>query len=174
MELVQIENSYESVKPKILEQYKKAKAPNLNAFLKALGALKDDLEGAIFSVLNGFDLDTAVGAQLDLLGLLFNVERLGRSDTDYRLAIKQIASLRQFATPEDIISVLKVAYGATYAHYYPNYPASFLVYTDASIDNTTLNSLAPAGVQGFLGAHLQDTDLENLNLMDGDTIAVVE
>lgn len=174
-ELVLIADSYEeSAKPKIMEQYKEAHAPNLNAFLAAFGSQKDELETAIFSVKDGFSLDTAVGAQLDMIGLLFNVSRLGRSDEEYRLAIRQVSALRQFATPEDIISVIKAVYGASYVDYYPFYPAGFIVYTDATLTSSDLNRLAPAGVRAYFGDYLQNTDLVNLNLMDGDTIAILE
>ena len=170
-ELVQIADSYtESMRPKLMEQYKPARAPKLNQLLEAIGAQKDDLEAALFSIRSGGYLATAVGAQLDVIGALFKVGRNRMDDTAYRIAIQQLASMRSFSTPEDIIAVLKVIYGAAYVDYHPEYPAGCVIFTDVTPPAGVLDMLAPAGVQVRAPFFIVDYDGNNIADYDGNLL----
>ena len=170
-ELVQIADSYsEAVAPKLMEQYKPARAPKLNQLLEATSAQKDDLEAAIFSIRSGMYLASAVGPQLDMIGDVFKVGRNGADDATYRVAIQKVASMRSFSTPEDIISVLKVVYGASYVTYIPEYPAGCVVFTDISVPAEVLGALAPAGVQVREPFYLVDYDSNNIVDYDGNLL----
>lgn len=170
-ELSQIVSSYpEVMAPKLMEQYKPHTAPKLNQLLEAIGAQKDDLESALFSIRNGLYLATAEGVQLDTIGAVFNVARLGNDDETYRSNIRQVASMRSFATPEDIISVLKSLYGATSVAYIPEYPAGAAILTDNGIDASVLELLAPAGVRVSGASFLVDYDGNNIVDYDGNFI----
>jgi len=168
-ELAPIEGSYASViAPKLMEQYKPATAPKLNALLEATGAQKDDLEAAIFSIRSGMYLATAEGAQLDVIGGVFNTSRNGKDDASYRFAIREVAAMRSFATPEDIISVLKGVYGATWVQYIAEYPAGCAILTDADVTDQILEMISPAGVQVRSGALIVDYDGNNIVDYDGN------
>ena len=170
-ELVQIAASYtETMRPKLMEQYKPGQAPKLNQLLEAIGAQKDDLEAALFSIRSGMYLATAIGAQLDMIGAIFKVGRNGFDDATYRVAIQKVSSMRSFATPEDIISVLKGVYGASYVTYIPEYPAGCVVFTDIAAPAGVLDALAPAGVQVREPFYIVDYDLNNIVDYDGNLL----
>ena len=75
-----------------------AEKPRFMAFLRMMLGLVDDMRICLDSFLEGFDLDTAVGAQLDILGMLVDVSRIlpfapisasrRLEDDDYRLLIR--------------------------------------------------------------------------------------
>jgi hypothetical protein len=62
--------------------------PRNQAILSGIGAQLQELEDAYWALYNAFDGDTATGDQLDLLGVLVGEKRQGRSDDDYRAAVK--------------------------------------------------------------------------------------
>ena len=170
-ELVQIADSYsDTMRPKLMEQYKPGQAPKLNQLLEAVGAQKDDLEAALFGIRSGMYLATAIGAQLDMIGAIFKVGRNGFDDATYRMAIQKVASMRSFATPEDIISVLKVIYGASYVDYHPEYPAGCVIFTDVIVPAGTLDLLAPAGVQVRAPYFIVDYEGNNIADYDGNIL----
>lgn len=63
-------------------------APKLHALVRALVAPLQTLEQAAFEVLSAFDVESARGAQLDVVGGLIGESRQGRSDTAYRAYVK--------------------------------------------------------------------------------------
>lgn len=76
----------EEAKDQLAQQFHgKAK---LEALLGALIQQAQDAEDAAFSIHDGFNLDTAVGAQLDGLGGIVGEPRNGREDETYRLWIR--------------------------------------------------------------------------------------
>jgi hypothetical protein len=91
----------------LVEQYKGK--PKMAATLEAFVQQVQDLEDALFELLNERDLDTAVGAQLDTLGDIVGEGRLGRNDVDYRIAIRgRILVNLSEGTPVDLIHLLEV------------------------------------------------------------------
>lgn len=84
--------------------------PRREAVLAALLAESQEFEGAAYEVLTGFDLDTAVGAQLDALGKLLCTRRDGRTDAAYRLRLRvEILILRSRGTPDDLVVIAQTA-----------------------------------------------------------------
>lgn len=61
---------------------------SLNALVDVLVSPFQELEDSAAILYNAFDLDTAVGQQLDWIGLRVGEPRLGREDTHYRAYIK--------------------------------------------------------------------------------------
>jgi hypothetical protein len=60
-------------------------------FIKIQDILADqvqDIEDAIFEFIDEFNLDNAIGAQLDVIGRWVDISREGRNDSDYRDIIK--------------------------------------------------------------------------------------
>lgn len=133
---------------KLVAQYKDSS--NLISILDAQGIQANELEQAIFEVRDLFFLETAGGVQLDVIGKIFGLQRMGLSDNDYETAIEIKWSLRVSGTVDDIIGILEFAYGATATTYTPAYPAGYVLETNGSITQAILEALSPAGVFGFL------------------------
>lgn len=70
----------------LIQQYKDK--PKFKGLVEGMNDQANDLETAIFEIRDNFWLDTAEGVQLDVIGLIVGEDRLGRSDADYRDAIK--------------------------------------------------------------------------------------
>lgn len=64
--------------------------PRNQAILHVLLGQFQEIENVIWDLLTAFDLDTAVGAQLDILGVILNEPRAGRTDEDYRAALRVV------------------------------------------------------------------------------------
>lgn len=62
--------------------------PRNQAVLGAVGQQLQELEQAIWDLIHGFDIDTAYGAMLDIVGATVGEARQGRTDDDYRAAIR--------------------------------------------------------------------------------------
>ena len=97
----------------------------------AIGLLRSFLEAfenpldLLFEILNGVSLFDAEGAQLDLIGKLWQVDRQGRSDENYREALySRITQNIADSTPEKVIEVLKVASSATEVKLFEHYPGN--------------------------------------------------
>jgi len=91
----------------LVEQYKGK--PNIAAVIGAFVDQVQDLEDALFELLQERDLNTAIGAQLDTLGAIVGEGRLGRNDDDYRLAIRgRILVNLSEGTPIDLLHLLEV------------------------------------------------------------------
>ena len=107
----------------------------------------NDIETALFEIGEDIYLDNAIGAQLDIVGAVFNITRLAlETDNDYRARIRAKSALVYSGEPEAIIDILLSTYGATYVHYYPEYPGKYRILTDAVISNQALEAISPAGV----------------------------
>jgi hypothetical protein len=159
----------------IIEQFKQS--DNLRGMIDAVNKQLDDLEIALFEIRDLFYLSTAVGVQLDVIGRIFNVERQGLSDEDYRKLIGARASIRTSGEPESIITILKVIDGATFVTYIPAYPAipaAFYLITDATITQENLNLISPAGVQPAIIESLKFEDDTPIEFEDGNLLYVTK
>lgn len=137
----------------------------LKGIIQAANDSANDIETALFEIKDEFDLDTAIGTQLDIIGIIFNIERMGMDDTDYRAAIKEKSALAYSGEPESIIEILKATYGATYVEYWPAYPGKYYLITDATVTSKQLEPISPAGVNGYVGVYIIDG--AGNNVLDG-------
>lgn len=80
--LTDIENYYKDL---LILQYNNK--PNAQATIKLLTDCGSG-DGILDAIQNGFDFDTAVGNQLDILGNIIGAPRSGLSDADYRILLK--------------------------------------------------------------------------------------
>lgn len=91
---------------RLLKQWREG--PNLRALCSLLGQRFDDFRAAADDVLAAFDLDTAVGAQLDVIGRVVDLPRLGDSDDDYRLALRVWGlCLASHGYAEEILAIVR-------------------------------------------------------------------
>lgn len=130
----------------LLSQYNK---PNMQSLFRIFTNMVSDEQDIIFELRTRFWLEDAAGEQLDFLGSVWDVARGALSDDAYRAEIYKKVAQTFSGTISEIKTILMVLYNGTYVNYSPEYPAGFRVRTDASIDNTTLESISPAGVRGF-------------------------
>lgn len=106
--------------------------------LKALLSRVQELEDAAWTLLTNMSVLVATGNLLDKLGKLVGEPRLGRSDGDYRVAIKlQIRTLRSRGRATDIIDIITIAAINSIPVYSEYFPAGWWV----DVDNL------PAGAQ---------------------------
>lgn len=123
--------------------------------LTALLNRVQELEDASWALLTNMSVLLATGDLLDKLGKLVGEPRLGRSDADYRVAIKlQIRTLRSRGRATDIIDVSTIAAINSTPKYTEHFPAGWQV----DIDNlpasaqvaTKLGHAKAAGTYGVL------------------------
>lgn len=98
------------------------------------------------------DLEAASGYQLDLIGNLLGVIRLGMNDVDYRDAIRFGISVNTGSgTTEDVIGFLQTITKASKIRYWEHYPACVVLETNGTnipkAIPSTLDNVTPAGVQ---------------------------
>lgn len=130
-----------------ISQFRREKyLAKLSAFNKQL----EEIEEVFQKLLAERDIDSAVGAQLDVVGAIVNVDRQGRIDPEYRDAIKQQISLRFSGTPEAIIEIVLALYGGTFVEFRNTYPGKFHITTDATVTSSDLVDITPAGVGGYV------------------------
>lgn len=134
----------------LLPQYKHTEV--IRAFVEVHGVGLDLLRGQAFEIMNAFDIDTAVGDQLDIIGATFAEDRLFESDDDYRqrLYIK-IFKVYASGTREDVLSIIRYL-SKSDCYIVPSYPkaAHIFVEDSTSIGNITNNALSyivPAGTE---------------------------
>lgn len=154
-ELEQIQDHAAIVVPLLLSQYQQS--ARLLGLVRSGCAQADDLEEALFQIRSGYWLSSAIGAQLDVLGRVYREQRNGRTDEDYRTAIKVRASMLVSGNPEEILAFYRFSLGATDLVYQAEYPAGFVLLTDdETFGQGTLDTLSPAGVQGAFGNPITD------------------
>ena len=162
-EMQQITDYTGLLQPRVLSQYQQAK--RLLGIMEAGTLQADQIEEAMFQVRSGFFLAIAEGVQLDTLGKIYRESRNGRTDSDYRNAIRLKAATAVSGTPDEIILFLKnFASGApSDLEYSPEYPGKYAILTsDDSFGTGILDSISPAGVKGMLGSPILDGNLDPL------------
>lgn len=99
---------------RLLRQFKELGAgANIQGFANAVGQLFGESEATLFDIPeNLLDPDTAAGVHLTRLGALVGESRNGRTDTNYRIAIKgRIAANRSGGTWPEILNILHLTLG---------------------------------------------------------------
>lgn len=175
--MTKIESYLKRLLPLVSEQYRGKE--RFLSILVGMGLNADDLEEALFELQDGFRLQSAMGAQLDMIGAIFGEKRGLRGDQQYRVAIIDKASSKLSGTPEEIMQALRVFYGATYAEYVQDALGSFVVTTDATVKDKSFQQIVPAGVAGSLVTpdrfYLYTiSPREPLGLLDGGHLYLIE
>lgn len=172
-EIQQITNYDTETINKFLAQYKDSE--NLKTIIKASNRSAEDIEKALFEIRDEFWIDTSIGAQLDIIGIIWDVPRNDDNDNDYRTRIIQKFALNNSGEPELIIAMLKLLFDATYVDYKSFYPAGYDITTDSTITVEELVVLSPAGVQALLLAlALQDQTGADIDEQTGNPIQHVK
>lgn len=94
----------------LLEQFKRR--PKVNALLGNYVAELQALEGAFYDIYASRNVNAAEGDQLDILGTIVGLARNGRTDVEYRVAIKsQVAINISSGTPDEIMDIMRAVLG---------------------------------------------------------------
>ena len=152
---------------------------NIGKLLKIIGEELDELEEVWFELLTDKSLRTAVGKQLDVVGVILNLTRNGMSDEDYRERLRyQIAINASNGTPDELISLTKVLTNVTTVKLEERFPAEVRLTlggefpTQAQVN--ALRDIIPVTVSPvqilMWGGDYDDTDLFVLSSIDGGII----
>ena len=119
-------------------------ATNFNALIDIMGVRTQGIETELFNLLDQRYLAIAVGAQLDGLGQILNLEReIGQSDSDYRFdLIAETGKLALSGQIESLILLFKTITFAVSLDLVEFYPASVLLtaFYDADEQDALLDS----------------------------------
>jgi hypothetical protein len=160
----------QEARDRLVEQFKGK--VNLPAVLDAFSAQTQDDEAVYFDLLINRALATSVGVQLDGLGDIVGEERLGRSDDDYRLAIRaQIRKNVTSGTGDEILSIIALLTSNTH-ELIEYFPAGLKIVFDDELPEDPIqlagNLGVAAGVRGSIEYTLVDDDI-TFTFADGDT-----
>jgi hypothetical protein len=132
----------------LVEQFKDS--PNLISLLTSFVAQLQELDTVVLELYTDRWLESAIGAQLDIIGAIVGEERQGKSDDDYRDAIKvRIGINLGNGTAEDVIEVVRSFFDDMTVQIVDYYPASFVVRLIDPIDPLTIDTTK-------LRAYIQD------------------
>lgn len=147
-EIVQITDYDDANLQYVLSQW--INKDNFIGIIKAENLQANDTEDALFEIRDLFWIDTAEGDQLDILGDIQNETRQGRTDVNYRKAIKtRIIINNGSGEPETIYTALTDIYGATTARVKNAGNAHLDIYLNTAIDSddfTQIEKIIAAGV----------------------------
>lgn len=157
--MVRILNSYERALALLASQFRDAKRDgsptNLQKVIRALVQPAQELQDVNYELQTERWLTTAVGYQLDEIGVILGVAREpDESDEDYRERLQfQIFINTSAGSPEDSIRVLQFLTQATHIGYFERSPAFYQMETNglkfpvpANDLNDAIFSVSPAGV----------------------------
>lgn len=149
MSLVKIDNYVELAQSRLIQLYKESKTNN--DLLKNLVEPIQELENEMFKLYGLKSISDGIGYQLDVIGKILDVERLGRTDDEYRTVLYiQTLINNSGGEPESIINIIKLLVEPDKMNYTELYPANYQLHiqTDKFIENLRdfLQSISPAGV----------------------------
>lgn len=158
--MVRITNVYERTLSLLASQFRDTKADggltNIQKIVKIISDQAQSIENANYELKTERWLSTAIGQQLDEIGIILGLTRNpGESDEDYRERLQfQIFINVSKGTPEEIIRVITFLTNATYIWYHEVNPAAYQLETNGlkfpvppNDLNLALKRVSPAGVQ---------------------------
>ena len=130
---------------------------NLQNYIIPFAQQWQDLEDALQDFYNCRDIDGVTGVLLDIAGEMVGESRNGRSDEDYRAAIKLKIILNvSNGEPETLVQSLRIFVNATSITYVEKWPAKVgLTFASTVLPlaglREKIEQIAPAGVKIDLG-----------------------
>lgn len=112
----------------------------------------EELEADFLALKDRRWINTAEGKQLDYCGYLVGITRQGRSDDEYRTAIKaRVLSNVSAATAGDLIEGVRFLTNAKNPQYLESYPACAILFSDGdtvpSGSQQVIQDIAPAAIE---------------------------
>lgn len=171
-EITQITTHVADARARIIHQFRGL--TNYQTILDAIVDQIQDFEDASFDLFDLLDIDVMTGVNLDTIGEIVGEARQGKTDANYRIAIRQAISTRYGSgTPDELITLFQYLTGSTLGDidYYPDYPAGYGIYGDAaSYPAGTFDSMeraSPAGVYVALFSRLTKEGSSDLITTEG-------
>lgn len=128
----------------------------IEAVVCALPSQLTLLEDVADQVKNGRSIETAIGVQLDKIGASIGELRLGRTDDEYRQALKFRVFLNvSKGRPSDVMYATKYITNGVNIQYIESFPATAIVYTDGYDSNSD----TPIGVQDVAPAAISNIQI---------------
>lgn len=126
--------------------------PRVRGLVETMVEPLEELESDFFALKDQRWINTAEGTQLDYCGYLVGITRQGRSDDEYRTAIKaRVLSNVSAATAGDLIEGLRFLTNAKNPQYLENYPACAILFTDGETVpvgcQQVIQDIAPAAIE---------------------------
>jgi len=116
-----------------------------------------EVEDALFQILDERGLYTAVGSQLDLIGAIVGEDRLGRNDNDYRIGILgKIVANNSDGSTIIVLETLRALTGADNYNIFEHFPARVYYYADGGVTNGLVGALDTATSAGVATRVLYD------------------
>ena len=148
---------------RLLEVFKDK--PNIKAMIEIYFEQHDDLEKAILEVLNSrhfSEINTVIGAQLDVIGELVGQDRNGQSDADYRKSLQfRVGVNTSNSTPAYILNLLKTVTESTRVRYFPYYPAAYIMeFNGDSVPQNLLAEMQRSTAAGVNAGFIHNKDGE--------------
>ena len=134
--IAKISDHIEASKRRLLQQYKGS--PRIASLIEILfGQQVQEIEDAAHQFYSRLDIDNAEGVQLDRVGTIVGLTRIGWEDSVYRILLKaKIGKNVSHGTIEDVISVWRLLAQANEVQVVETYPAQVDLYSDTPIDGT--------------------------------------
>ena len=119
---------------RLLHQWKDK--PYAVGFLQSLLENVQVVEDLYQQLLNERSIYTAIGVQLDVLGLILGIDRNGRDDEAYRAALlARISFNTGNSTPESMLEVLRLLTNSDVVDIWEHFPASAHLYAETGVTN---------------------------------------
>ena len=142
--------------PFLVEIFREA---NITGILESSDNQFNELETAFFQILLEMWIDTAIGEQLDVLGIHLNIKRQGRPDDAYRTLLKAKVEINvSSGEPERLIGAVRSLYEITDIEYSGVYPAKVRIHSDTE------------SLSLFILYFIVDNNGNNIITNTGDTI----
>lgn len=129
-----------------------AELTDFQKFIKVFADELNELEFVAADLKNLRSINTATGAQLDIIGEIVGLARGGSDDNTYRTLLRaKVAQNVSNGEPENVIALIKLLTASDNIAYTENYPAAYCVHVDGA--NIPINlrpgveAGSPAGVQ---------------------------
>jgi len=148
VEPFKIANHVATAKDLLIEQFKDKE--NINKLVEVFALGLQEVEYTLFEMNTYRSVSSAAGVQLDNIGEIVGEDRLGRSDVDYRDAIRfKISINHSSGEPETIIAAATFITKASIVLFYELFPANCIVITNGTIPSdykSQMKKIMPAGV----------------------------
>ncbi len=152
MAILVVKDQVQQGKDRLVTQW--AEKVTVQGLLKSYLENVQTIETIYDQLLKERSVFTAIGTQLDNIGVIVGESRLGRSDAVYRQAVlNRVAINRADGTPETIVEILMTITDSTIVTVFEHYPANVHVFINGSPSNETVNTLeviTPVGVSAVL------------------------
>ncbi len=124
-------------------------SPKLRGLFQAYLENVQDVEEMFYQLLTERDIYSAIGAQLDVIGLLVGELRRGRDDEEYRQAIlNRVVLNTSDGTPPVVLEILKLLTSADTVGLFEHYPANIHYFASGGVNNSTPQTMDNASAAG--------------------------